>query len=95
MTVTTIICQRPDCRRPITDPEEAAEKRFVVVATGEVIALRRHDACAEKYAGSLRPAKSEDVRKFLSPSFSRKLALERRRKAKIAKNVPTPFKRVV
>lgn len=85
------ICQRPDCRKPIEDPVEAAEKRFVVVATGEVITLVRHDACAGKYAGTLRPATQEDVRAFMSPSSRRKIALERRRRTKAARTEKTPF----
>jgi len=94
VTEQTCICQRPDCRKPITDPREAAEKRFVVVSTGAVITLRRHDACAEKYASTLRPATDEDVRKFMSPASARSRGLEQRRRTKAAR-IASSQKRIV
>ena len=79
------ICTRPGCLKPITDPAEAAEKKFIVVKSGQIITLRRHDACAEKYAGgSIRRATPEDVRMALSPASAMKRMLAERRRQKEA-----------
>lgn len=66
--------------KPIMDPIEQREKTFLVVATGQVITLRRHDACAEQYNTSdFRRVTSSEVAQTLSPAATRKRALDRRR----------------
>lgn len=76
------ICMRPGCLKPITNADEQKEKTFIIVETGQVIALRRHDACAEKYDGAIKRATDVELRALLSPASARKNMLADRRRNK-------------
>lgn len=84
------ICWSLDCMKPILSPSEREEKKFLVLATGRVISLVRHDACARKYGSKnsgLRLVSQEDLRTLLSPASAMKnmLAERRRKKSKVAR----------
>lgn len=76
-----VICTRPGCMKPIVDPVEAREKTYLVVTSGQVIALRRHDAC-ESYGDALRRIDSDEVRKINSPAMAMRRMLEFRRSSR-------------
>jgi hypothetical protein len=76
--MTDPICERPDCRKPITDPAEQAEKKFLIVKTGKVVLLRRHDACAEKYTVDIRRLTDAEAMLALSPAAVRSRGLRKR-----------------
>lgn len=79
------VCGNPECMKAITDPDEQKEKTFLIEATGRVISLFRHDACALKYGAQnrgLRPVTPEDLKLILSPASAMKRFLDDRRKSR-------------
>jgi hypothetical protein len=84
------ICGRLDCLKPISCLPGQEEKKFLILATGQVISLVRHDACARKYDSDnsgLRLVSQEDLKTILSPASAMRnmLAERRRKKSKVAR----------
>lgn len=84
-----IVCSA--CRLEIRVESEAEEKLYAT-KTGDVISMIRHDACAPKGGSSLWRISREDLKTYLSPAVTRKNALAKRRRPKLAESDLLSFK---